>query len=67
MAKNKQELMLDVEVTIKFVMPDFCYNSDIDGDPKNLESMVADTLSMDGVAEHIKDEEFFIVDVKPIY
>jgi hypothetical protein len=57
-------LMVDAEVTIKFVIPNFCFYSDIEGDEKNLLELVQQELEENGVGSFVTDEDFFLVDVK---
>lgn len=65
--KEDKPLLLDVEVTVRFLIPEFCYNSDVEGDEDQLRALVQQELEERG-EEYINwyDNEFLLVSVKPI-
>ena len=65
-ATNLDPLMVDAEVTIKFVIPDFCWYSDIEGDENNLIQLVQQMLEEEGVGSFVDGEDFFLVGAKII-
>lgn len=67
MTTAKAPLMVDIEVTIKFLIPNGCYYSDIEGQEENLYEIVENALNEEGIQTYIKDDsDFYIDSVKAI-
>ena len=64
---NDKPLLLDVEVTVRFLIPELCYNSDVEGDKNQLFALVQQELEERG-EEYINwyNNEFVLISVKPI-
>jgi hypothetical protein len=64
---NKDPLMVDAEVTIRFVLPNFCWYSDIEGNEQQLKELVEQELQENGFLNFtFEDTDFELVDAKII-
>lgn len=61
----KNRLMVDAEVTLKFIIPNVCFQDEIDDD--GLENLVRDRINEEGFVNFLFDDsDCIILNVKPI-